>query len=90
MTQLLKNGSGGDKLTLMGGGFVWLEDTDFDSYYVIKILDECGEKYFFSARTFVSDVGLAKKFNTLRSAKRSIKLLDNLSCRIEKLKRNNF
>ena len=69
---------------------MWLFEDDFDSYYVIKILDECGDKYFFSARTFVKDQGLAKKFNTLRSAKRSIKLLDNLSCRIEKLKRNNF
>ena len=72
MTHLLKNGLRGDKLTLMGGGFVWLFEDDFDSYYVIKILDECGDKYFFSARTFVKDQGLAKKFNTLRSAKRSI------------------
>ena len=67
-----------------------LADDDFDSYYVIKILDELGDRYFFSARTFVADIGLAKKFNTLRSAKRSIKLLENLNCKIEKLKRNNF
>ena len=80
-----------DKLTAMGGGFVWLlADDDFDSYYVIKIFDDLGERYFFSARTFVSDIGLAKKFNTVRSAKRSIKLLENLNCQIEKLKRNNF
>ncbi len=70
---------------------MWLlADDDFDSYYVIKILDELGDRYFFSTRTFVSDIGLAKKFNTLRSAKRSIKLLENLNCKIEKLKRNNF
>lgn len=70
---------------------MWLfDEEDFDSYYVIKICDECGDKYFFSVRTFVSDIGLAKKFNTLRSAKRSIKLLENQSCKIEKLKRNNF
>lgn len=69
---------------------MWLLDDDFDSYYVIKIpLDE-GDKYFFSVRTFVSDIGLAKKFNTLRSAKRSVKLLENVICKIEKIKRNNF
>lgn len=65
-------------------------DDEFDSYYVIKILDELGDRYFFSTRTFVSDIGLAKKFNTVRSARRSVKLLDNVMCKIEKIKRNNF
>jgi len=65
-------------------------EDEFDSYYVVKILDNAGNKYFFSTRAFVSDVSMAKKFNTLRSAKRSIKLLENKMCQIEKLKRNNF
>lgn len=63
-------------------------EDDFDSYYVIKVLEE--EKYFFSTRTFVKSIDLAKKFNTVRSARRSMKLLDNVSCKIEKIKRNNF
>lgn len=65
-------------------------EEDFDSYYVIKIRQESGDRYFFSIRTFVNDIGLAKKFNTIRSAKRSIKMIENASCKIEKLKRNNF
>ena len=70
---------------------MWLVDDDeFDSYYVIKILDDLGDKYFFSTRIFVNSMGLAKKFNTLRSAKRSVKLIGNIDCIIEKVKRNNF
>jgi len=65
-------------------------EDEFDSYYVVKILDNAGNKYFFSTRTFVRSVGMAKKFNTLRSARRSIKLLENKVCKIEKFKRNNF
>ena len=63
---------------------------EFDSYYVIRIMESGGDRYFFSTRTFVNDIGLAKKFNTLRSARRSVKLLDNSDCKVEKLKRNNF
>lgn len=72
-------------------GKVWtyFED-DYDSYYVIKIIDNAEEKYFFSNRTFVKNLSLAKKFNTIRSARRSMKLLGNLICKIEKIKRNNF
>ena len=69
--------------------WTYFED-DFDSYYVIKIMDDAEDKYFFSPRTFVKSLGLAKKFNTLRSARRSMKLLGNAKCRIEKIKRNNF
>jgi len=67
-----------------------LIEEDFDSYYVIKIRQDSGDRYFFSIRTFVNDIGLARKFNTVRSAKRSIKLMDNANCKIEKIKRNNF
>ena len=74
-----------------GGGFVqFLTEEDFDSYYVIKVLEENENRYFFSSRTFVKSVELAKKFNTLRSAKRSVKLIGNANCIIEKFKRNNF
>ncbi len=66
-----------------------IED-EFDSYYVIKISENSGDRYFFSARMFVKNIDLAKKFNTIRSAKRSIKLIANLNCKIEKIKRNNF
>ena len=68
---------------------VIIED-DFDSYYVVKIYQDSGDSYFFSTRTFVKDIGLAKKFNTVRSAKRSIKLMQDMKCRIEKIKRNIF
>lgn len=63
---------------------------EFDSYYVIKISDTIGYKYFFSVRAFVNNIELAKKFNTIRSAKRSVKLIGDLNCIIEKIKRNNF
>jgi len=69
---------------------VIVADDEFDCYYVIKILEEADEKYFFSTRTFVRSVDMAKKFNTLISARRSIKLLENKVCKIEKFKRNNF
>lgn len=65
-------------------------EDDFDSYYVIKIFEDSDDKYFFSTRTFVKSLSLAKKFNTERSAKRSVKLIEKFNCKIEKLKRNNF
>lgn len=68
---------------------VIIED-EFDSFYVIKISDSSGDRYFFSLRAFVANIDLAKKFNTLRSAKRSVKLIKNCNCVIEKFKRNNF
>lgn len=67
-----------------------IDADEFDSYYVIKISEDFGDKYFFSARTFVKNIDLAKKFNTLRSAKRSVKLIGDFNCIIEKFKRNNF
>lgn len=67
-----------------------IAEDEFDSYYVIKISDDFGDKYFFSIRTFVTSKELAKKFNTLRSAKRSVKLIEDYNCIIEKFKRNNF
>ena len=67
-----------------------ITEDDFDSFYVIKISDSSGDKYFFSIRAFVTNIDLAKKFNTLRSAKRSVKLINNYNCIIEKFKRNNF
>ena len=63
---------------------------EFDSYYVVKILSDEYSRYFFSPRMFVKSVDLAKKFNTVRSAKRSAKLLTETKCVIEKIKRNNF
>lgn len=72
-------------------GDVWnYFDDDYDSYYVIKIKDGIEDKYFFSPRTFVKSVGLAKKFNTQRSARRSMKMLNDMKCKIEKIRRNNF
>ncbi len=65
-------------------------DEEFDSYYVIKVLSGEGNKYFFSARMFVNSVDFARKFNTIRSAKRSIRLIPDEICAIEKIKRNNF
>lgn len=67
-----------------------IAEDEFDSFYVIKISDNFGDKYFFSMRAFVKSVDLAKKFNTLRSAKRSVKLIEGRNCVIEKIKRNNF
>lgn len=67
-----------------------ITEDEFDSFYVIRISDGLDDKYFFSIRAFVKSVDLAKKFNTLRSAKRSVKLIENYNCVIEKIKRNNF
>lgn len=67
-----------------------MTEDEFDSFYVIKISAESGDRYFFSIRAFVTSIDLAKKFNTLRSAKRSVKLIENYNCVIEKIKRNNF
>lgn len=67
-----------------------IAEDEFDSFYVIKISGESGDRYFFSIRAFVTNIDLAKKFNTLRSAKRSVKLIGTCNCVIEKIKRNNF
>ena len=61
-------------------------DDEFDSYYVVKVLSEEEDRYFFSSRMFVKSVDLAKKFNTVRSAKH----MAETECKIEKIKRNNF
>lgn len=63
---------------------------EFDSYYVVKILCNEESRYFFSPRISVKSIDLAKKFNTIRSAKRSAKLMTETKCTIEKIKRNNF
>ena len=63
------------------------EDEAFDSYYVLKIMTEQGEKFFFSSRLFVQDIGLAHQFNTLRSAKRCMKRCSPYHCSIQKMKR---
>ncbi len=68
--------------------FLNLTDEEFDAYYVIKIHTQKGEKYFFTNRMNVGDIGLAKKFNTMRSAKRSVKIYSIKNYEIEKLKRN--
>lgn len=62
---------------------------DFDSYYVLKIKSEHGDKYFFTERMAVRDVGLAHQFNTLRSVKRIIKRCGLQNYKIEKRKRTN-
>ncbi len=65
-------------------------DDDFDSFYVLKVLTTEGEKYYFSPRLFVRDIGLAKKFNTVRSVRRSVKLCGIERYVIEKYKRDDF
>ena len=67
---------------------IWeIDNEDFDYFYVLKVrLEDC-EKYFFSKRVLVGDIGLAKQFNTMRSVKRSIKLFDIRNYKIEKIKR---
>lgn len=87
---MLKRVPFGDKLIIRRRKLVLITEDEFDSFYVIKILDTSGDRYFFSLRTFVTSIELAKKFNTLRSAKRSVKLIGDFNCVIEKLKRNNF
>ncbi len=87
-------GISNDKLSVEEAELMLISDDEFDSYYVIKIADVSGDKYFFSIRAFVANKDFAKKFNTLRSAKRSVKLIENIigdfNCIIEKIKRNNF
>lgn len=68
--------------------FLQFTEEEFDAYYVIKIHTDIGEKYFFSNRISVGDIGLAKKFNTVRSAKRSVKIYSIRDYEIKKLKRN--
>ena len=64
-----------------------IEEDEFDSYYVLKIMTDGGVKYYFSPRLFVSDLGLAHQFNTLRSVKRCMKQCKGFCCSILKLKR---
>lgn len=64
-------------------------ENEFDIYYVLKILTDCEERYYFSPRLFVHDIGLAKKFNTLRSVRRSVKLCGIHHYQVEKLKRTD-
>ncbi len=64
-------------------------DEDFDLYYILKIFTEEGEKYFFRPNVFVSSVGLAKKFNTIRSVRRSIKLCGTKDYSVEIMKRES-
>ncbi len=90
MSLVLKISIYGGKLSLKGGFLLLMALDEFDSYYVIKISEGFGDKYFFSTRIFVKSIDLAKKFNTLRSAKRSMKLIGDFNCIIEKIKRNNF
>ena len=94
MSLLLKKGILSDKLSVEEAELMLIADDEFDSYYVIKIADVSGDKYFFSIRALVANKDLAKKFNTLRSAKRSVKLIQDFigdfNCKIEKIKRNNF
>lgn len=49
-------------------------EEDFDRYYVLKVFTEKGSFYYFRQNVYVADVGLARKFNTIRSVRRSIKL----------------
>ena len=62
---------------------------EFDNYYVLKVITDQEEKYFFSPRLFVHDIGLAKKFNTIRSVRRSIKLCEIDRYQIETFKRTD-
>lgn len=67
---------------------IWeIDNEDFDYFYVLKVKANDCEKYFFSKRVLVGDIGLAKQFNTMRSVKRSIKLFDIRNYKIEKIKR---
>lgn len=49
-------------------------EEDFDRYYVLKVSTPRGMLYYFRPNVYVADVGLARKFNTIRSVRRSIKL----------------
>lgn len=60
------------------------DEDDFNSFYVIEIGEHSGKKYFFTPRLFVHDIGLARHFNTLRSAKRSAKLCGIINYTIKK------
>ncbi len=67
---------------------IWeIDNEDFDYFYVLKVKANDCEKYFFSKRVLVGDIGLAKQFNTMRSVRRSIKLFDIKNYKIEKIKR---
>lgn len=64
-------------------------DEEFDVYYILKIFTDEGVKYFFRPNVFVSDIGLAKKFNTIRSVRRSIKLCGKIDYSVETFHREN-
>lgn len=49
-------------------------EEDFDKFYVLKVLTERGMLYYFRPNVYVASIGLARKFNTIRSVRRSIKL----------------
>lgn len=64
-------------------------EDEFSLYYVLKVFTESGEQYFFRPNVYVKSVGLARKFNTLRSVKRSIRLCNLKQFTIETYKRDS-
>lgn len=65
------------------------KEEDFDQYYVLKVINEKGSFYYFRPTVYVKDFGLARKFNTLRSVRRSIKLGEIEHFEIEIHRRKN-
>ncbi|MBR4874727.1 MAG: hypothetical protein IKU87_02765 [Clostridia bacterium] len=66
--------------------FLYTDEDEFNTSYVLKIKDDENERYFFTPRLFVRDVSLAHKFNTIRSVKRAIKLSGVKNYEIIKIK----
>lgn len=52
----------------------YLDDEDAGVYYKIKVISHDGIRYVFNKRTLVRDVDSARKFFTMRSLKRCIRL----------------
>ncbi len=65
------------------------ETEDFGRYYVLKVSTERGMLYYFRPNVYVQDFGLARKFNTMRSVRRSIKLGNIETFEIETHHRKN-
>lgn len=64
-------------------------EEDFDRFYVLKVSTPRGMLYYFRPNVYVKDVGLARKFNTIRSVRRSIKLGEIEHYEIETHRRKN-
>lgn len=62
-------------------------DEELDYYFLVCVTCENGVFYAYNRRTLVRDKAFAKRFETLRSARRCIKLSGQKNCEIIKVKR---